>query len=124
MAQPTIRASDRAVSGTDALTLAALALTVVLRSSAFPGIRAALEWYSPGPLAILRNLVAAGAFVAIAVATHTRPPAIRDLPGILLIGIRIRSQPCVWSSVILSRPGRRAPCSSDLLLCPGQSIGA
>ncbi len=87
MVEPKIRASHRAVTWTDALTLAALGLTVILWSSAFPGIRAALEWYSPEHLAILRSLVAAGTFAAIAVATHARPPATRDLPGILLIGL-------------------------------------
>jgi drug/metabolite transporter (DMT)-like permease len=72
---------------TEGLTLAALGLTVTLWASAFPGIRAALEWYTPEHLAVVRNLVAGGAFAVYAAATHLRPPVARDLPGILLIGL-------------------------------------
>jgi drug/metabolite transporter (DMT)-like permease len=72
---------------TEGLTLAALGLTVTLWASAFPGIRAALEWYTPEHLAVVRNLVAGGAFAVYAAATRLRPPVVRDLPGILLIGL-------------------------------------
>src|SRR5688500_9307803 len=39
-------------------TLEALMLTIYLSSSAFPGIRRALQSYSPGPLALVRCAVA------------------------------------------------------------------
>ena len=72
---------------TEGLTLAALGLTVTLWASAFPGIRAALEWYTPEHLAVVRNLVAGGAFAVYAAATRLRPPVVRDLPGLLLLGL-------------------------------------
>ena len=62
-------------------------LTAVLWASAFVGIRAALASYSPAHLALLRYLVAAAALLAIAPLARIRPPARRDLPGILLTGI-------------------------------------
>jgi drug/metabolite transporter (DMT)-like permease len=87
MEERTVPAAGRAAIRTDGRTLAALGLTVTLWSSAFPGIRAALEWYAPEHLAVVRNLVAVGAFAVYAAATHLRPPVVRDLPGILLIGL-------------------------------------
>jgi drug/metabolite transporter (DMT)-like permease len=87
MEERTVPAAGRAAIRTDGLTLAALGLTVTLWSSAFPGIRAALEWYTPEHLAVVRNLVAVGAFAVYAAVTRLRPPVVRDLPGILLIGL-------------------------------------
>jgi drug/metabolite transporter (DMT)-like permease len=87
MAERAIPASGRAATQTDGLTLAALGLTVTLWVSAFPGIRAALEWYTPEHLAVVRNLVAVGAFAVYAAATRLRPPVVHDLPGLLLIGL-------------------------------------
>jgi drug/metabolite transporter (DMT)-like permease len=87
MAERAVSASGRATTRTDGLTLAALGLTVTLWSSAFPGIRAALAWYTPEHLAVMRNLVAVGAFAVYAAATRLRPPIVRDLPGLLLIGL-------------------------------------
>jgi uncharacterized membrane protein len=87
MAERAIPASGRAATRTDGLTLAALGLTVTLWASAFPGIRAALAWYTPEHLAVVRNLVAVGAFAVYAAATRLGPPVVHDLPGLLLIGL-------------------------------------
>ncbi|MGQ9675519.1 MAG: DMT family transporter [Chloroflexota bacterium] len=70
----------------DIRTLAALAITLVFWASAFAGIRAGLEAYSPGHLALLRFLVASIVLAAYALATRMRLPDRRDLPAIALAG--------------------------------------
>jgi drug/metabolite transporter (DMT)-like permease len=64
----------------------ALAVTVVIWASAFAGIRAGLEGYSPGHLALLRFLVASGLLAIYAVVTRMSLPAWRDLPAVLVGG--------------------------------------
>ena len=70
----------------DARALAAIGLTVVLWASAFVGIRAGLVGYGPGPLALLRFLVASAVLLAYALATRMRPPDRKDVPAIFLVG--------------------------------------
>jgi drug/metabolite transporter (DMT)-like permease len=70
----------------DPKILGALGLTVVLWSSAFAGIRVGLSAYGPGELALLRFSVASVALGLLAVASRMRLPALRDLPGIMLLG--------------------------------------
>ncbi len=65
---------------------AAVALTVILWSSAFPAIRAALAAFGPAELAAGRYLIAATAFAAYALATRMPLPARRDWPRIALTG--------------------------------------
>jgi drug/metabolite transporter (DMT)-like permease len=67
--------------------LAAAAITIVLWSSAFPGIRAALAGYSPGELILLRFLIASASLGVLAVATRMPVPRLADLPGMLLLGL-------------------------------------
>lgn len=55
-------------------------------ASAFAGIRAGLEAYSPGHLALLRFLIASAALGVIAVVMRIRKPAWRDVPLIFLTG--------------------------------------
>ena len=66
--------------------LLALGVTVLIWASAFAGIRAALESYSPGHLALLRFLVASTLLAAYAVAVRMPLPSLRDLPAVLLGG--------------------------------------
>ena len=66
---------------------AALGVTIVIWASAFAAIRAGLEGYSPGHLALLRFLVGSALLAVYAAATRMRPPAWRDLPAILLGGL-------------------------------------
>lgn len=66
--------------------LLALGVTVVIWASAFAGIRAGLEAYSPGHLAVLRFLVGSALLVVYALLTRMALPAWRDLPAILLGG--------------------------------------
>ena len=63
-----------------------LGLTIVFWASAFAGIRAGLEEYSPGHVALVRLLVASLALFVYAVATRMPLPEVRDLPVILLGG--------------------------------------
>jgi drug/metabolite transporter (DMT)-like permease len=70
----------------DTRTLAAASVTLLLWASAFAGIRAGLEAYAPGHLALLRFLVASAVLGVYAGATRMRPPSVRDLPAMLLMG--------------------------------------
>ena len=71
----------------DARTLAAVTVTVVLWSSAFPGIRAALTGYEPGHMVLLRFLLASVALGLLALATRLPVPRVQDLPGIFGLGL-------------------------------------
>ena len=67
--------------------LLALGVTIVIWASAFAAIRAGLEGYSPGHLALLRFLVGSTLLVLYAAATRMPRPDRRDLPAILLGGV-------------------------------------
>ena len=66
--------------------LAALGVTVLIWASAFAAIRAGLEGYAPGHLALLRFLVGSALLFVYAVYTRMPLPAGRDLPAVLLGG--------------------------------------
>lgn len=66
--------------------VAALVVTLLFWASAFAGIRAGLESYTPGQLALLRFLVASAALAAYAFATRMRLPDARDVPFLVLAG--------------------------------------
>ncbi|MCK1447077.1 DMT family transporter [Bradyrhizobium sp. 48] len=72
---------------TDTKALFAAAITVLLWSSAFPGIRAALEGYPPGHLVLLRFLIASVSLGIVALVTRLPAPSLADLPGMLLLGV-------------------------------------
>ena len=63
-----------------------LGLTIVFWASAFAGIRAGLEEYSPGHVALVRLLVAAIALLVYALIVRMPLPEVRDLPVIALGG--------------------------------------
>ena len=65
----------------------ALGATMVLWASAYAGIRAGLRAYSPGQLAVFRFLTASLVLAVYAGLAHFRRPAMRDLPGLIGIGI-------------------------------------
>ncbi len=73
------RTGDRGV-------LLALGVTVLIWASAFAGIRAGLEAYTPGHLALLRFLVGSSLLVVYALYTRMPLPAWRDLPAVVLGG--------------------------------------
>ena len=76
-----------ATAGPSGRTLAAVGTTLVLWASAFAGIRAGLEGYEPGHLAVLRLVVASLVLLTYALVTRMRLPAVRDLPMLCLVGL-------------------------------------
>ena len=68
-------------------TKLAVGATVILWASAFAGIRAGLQDYSPIHLAVLRFGVASIALGLVALFKQTRRPALRDLPRLILVGL-------------------------------------
>ena len=68
------------------LPLAGVA-AVVFGASAYAAIGDALASYSPGPLALLRMLVASVTFAVYAVFTGVRLPEVRDVPAAVLAGL-------------------------------------
>ena len=73
-------------SGFDVRVLAALAVTIILWASAFAGIRAGLEAYGPGQVALIRFLVASAVLAGYAALTRMRLPQRQDLPAVFLAG--------------------------------------
>jgi drug/metabolite transporter (DMT)-like permease len=71
----------------DARLLAAVVAAVVFGASAYAAIGAALASYSPGPLALLRMLVALAVLSIYAVVSGMRLPDTRDLPAVVLAGL-------------------------------------
>ena len=72
---------------TDARLLVAVAAAVVFGASAYAAIGAGLASYSPGPLALLRMLIASVVLVFYAIAGRMRLPEVRDAPVALLAGL-------------------------------------
>ena len=64
----------------------ALVVTTTLWASAFAGIRAGLEAYGPGQVALIRFLVASAVLAGYAAIVRMRLPERRDLPAVLLAG--------------------------------------
>jgi drug/metabolite transporter (DMT)-like permease len=62
-------------------------VTMVLWASAYPGIRAGLQSYSPVHLAVLRYAAAALTLGVFALVKHLRLPRWRDLVGMALLGL-------------------------------------
>jgi drug/metabolite transporter (DMT)-like permease len=99
-------------SRVDVLAVGAAAVTLVLWSSAFVGIRAAGDDFSPGALALGRLAVAAIVLGAIAVARREPLPHVRDLPLIALCGL-------LWLgaySVLLNAAERRVDAGTAAML--------
>jgi drug/metabolite transporter (DMT)-like permease len=73
--------------GLDARLLAAVVAAVVFGASAYAAIGAALASYPPGPLALLRMLIASAALAVYAAVSGMRLPQARDLPAVALAGL-------------------------------------
>ncbi len=71
----------------DARAAVALGVTILLWASSYSGIRAGLEAYSPGHVALLRFLAGSAGLAAYAFAVGLRPPEWRDLPSVLAGGL-------------------------------------
>jgi drug/metabolite transporter (DMT)-like permease len=97
---------------TDTLAAAAAGVTVVLWASAFVGIRAAGDDFSPGALALGRLTVAAIVLGLLVLARREPLPARRDLPLIALSGL-------LWLgaySVLLNAAERRIDAGTAAML--------
>lgn len=70
----------------DIRILFAYGMAIILWGSAFPGIRVALESYSPEHVALLRMGTASFVLFFIALKMKMKPPALKDIPAILLLG--------------------------------------
>jgi drug/metabolite transporter (DMT)-like permease len=70
----------------DVRVLLALGATVFFWASSYASIRAALEAFGPGEVALARLLVAAVALALYAAVTRMRLPEVRDLPVVFLAG--------------------------------------
>ena len=70
----------------DIRVLLALGATVFFWASAYAGIRASLEAFGPGQVALARLLVASVVLVLYALAKRLRLPETKDLPATLLSG--------------------------------------
>lgn len=70
----------------NARTIGLIAVTLLVWSSAFAGIRAALAAYSPGHVALLRFITASVVLAIYALITRMPMPKSRDLPAIALLG--------------------------------------
>ena len=66
--------------------MAAIAITVFFWAAAFAGIRAGLDSYGPGALALFRLLVASAALAVYAAIVRMPLPEVGDLPAIFLAG--------------------------------------
>lgn len=73
--------------GLDVTTATASLSTVILWGSSFPGFRAALESYTPGPLLLLRFTIASVALFLFARITCMRMPPWRDVPRLAGLGV-------------------------------------
>lgn len=71
----------------DTRTLTAAGVTLLFWASAFAAIRAGLEAYEPGHLALLRFLIASAVLGVYALVTRMQLPEARDLPAVLLMGL-------------------------------------
>jgi len=108
----TVHASAVAAPPTDLFAVGAAATSLVLWSSAFVGIRAAGDDFSPGALALGRLAVAAIVLGAVVVARREPLPRLRDLPLIALCGL-------LWLgvySVLLNAAERRVDAGTAAML--------
>ncbi|HET6498068.1 MAG TPA: DMT family transporter [Coriobacteriia bacterium] len=71
----------------DPLIWVAIIASLLLWASAFAGIRASLDSYGPGQVALLRFATASLLFLAWALITRMRMPRAADLPRIALAGL-------------------------------------
>lgn len=89
----------------DPTTAIASLSTVILWGSSFPGFRAALESYSPGPLLLLRFTIASVALIFFARLTRMRMPPWSDVPrlaGLGVIGVTVCQLSLVYGEQTVS----------------------
>lgn len=70
----------------DARTIMAIAIAILLWSSAFAGIRAVLNDFSPGSIALLRFIIASIVMLLIVFLKKMSLPASKDVPFFIMLG--------------------------------------
>ena len=70
----------------DARTISALAISILLWASSFAAVRASLQAFSPGHIALLRFLVASVLLTAFVLIKRQKLPKSKDMPVIFLLG--------------------------------------
>jgi drug/metabolite transporter (DMT)-like permease len=71
----------------DTRTIIALGITILLWSSSFAAVRASLQAFTPGHIALFRFLIASILLAVSALITHIKLPALKDMPTIFLLGL-------------------------------------
>jgi drug/metabolite transporter (DMT)-like permease len=70
----------------DTRTIIALGITILLWSSSFAAVRASLQAFTPGHIALFRFLIASILLAVSALITRIKLPALKDMPIIFLLG--------------------------------------
>ena len=70
----------------DSRIIIAIGITILLWASSFAAVRASLQAFTPGHIALFRFLIASILLAVSALITHTKLPALRDIPVIFLLG--------------------------------------
>lgn len=85
--EPPVAGVETQGRGVDGRTLTAILITLALWGTAFPGIRASLQVYAPGHVALLRFLAASAILAVYALLTRMRLPERQDIGLLLLLGL-------------------------------------
>ena len=70
----------------DSRIIIAIGITILLWASSFAAVRASLQAFTPGHIALFRFLIASILLAVSALVTHTKLPALKDIPVIFLLG--------------------------------------
>ena len=70
----------------DSRIIIAIGITILLWASSFAAVRASLQAFTPGHIALFRFLIASILLAVSALITHTKLPALKDIPVIFLLG--------------------------------------
>ena len=70
----------------DTRTIIALGIAILLWSSSFAAVRASLQDFTPGHIALFRFLIASVLLAVSALTTHIKLPRLKDIPVIFVLG--------------------------------------
>jgi drug/metabolite transporter (DMT)-like permease len=70
----------------DSRIIIAIGITILLWASSFAAVRASLQAFTPGHIALFRFFIASIILAVSALVTHTKLPALKDIPVVFLLG--------------------------------------
>lgn len=70
----------------DTRTIIAIGITILLWASSFAAVRAGLQAFTPGHIALFRFLIASVLLAAFTLINRIKPPKLKDIPVIFLLG--------------------------------------